>query len=241
MQDSSTDRGYQRERRKHLIMTCERCGKEISDSATICPSCGTVISSARAAVPPPVTSYGQFPPGEYGNYSEYADPHDPQPMPTYDQGYAPRQSFTAPPPGYAPPQQGPGPYNPYGPPPIYQPGPVNVTIVNNFASSSSKNGSALVVEIILSLIGIYGVGWRMAGEKTVGTVLLIGSIVYWVLALKFIILTWGFGILCLAPLSIILIIVNAILLNNALNRQMTPFTTVQAQQVQRPPRPMRPQ
>src|SRR5947209_1636376 len=103
-------------------MICERCGKEISGSATICPSCGTAISSARAPVPPPVTSYGQFPPGEHGNYGEYADP---QPMPTYDQGYAPRQSFTAPPPPiYTPAQQVPGPYNPYSPPPAYQPGQV---------------------------------------------------------------------------------------------------------------------
>src|SRR5437016_11686542 len=132
MQISSTDRGFQRERRKQLTMTCERCGKEISDTAAICPSCGTVISSVSASAPPPVTSYGQFPPGEYGNYSEYADPNDPQPMSTYDQGYAPRQGFTAPP----PPQQAPGPYNPYNPPPMYQPGPVNVTIVNNFTSSS---------------------------------------------------------------------------------------------------------
>jgi zinc-ribbon domain len=206
-------------------MTCERCGKEISDSAAICPSCGTVVSSARASVPPPVTSYGQFPPGEHGNYNEYA----------------PRQSFTAPPPIYTPAQQVPGPYNPYNPPPMYQPGQVNVNIVNNFASSPSKNSSALLVEIFLSLIGIYGVGWRMAGKKTVGTVLLIGSIVYWVLALKFIILTWGFGILCLCPVSFILIIVNAILLNNTLNRQATQFTTVQAQQMQRPSRQMRPQ
>ena|SRR6266567_543870 len=238
MQVSSTDRGFQRERRKQLTMICERCGKEIFDTAAICPSCGTVISSASASAPPPVTSYGQFPPGKYGNYSEYADPHDPQPMSTYDQGYTPRQSFTAPPPGYRPAQQIPGPYNP---PPAYQPGPVNVTIVNNFASSSNKNGSALLVEIFLSLIGIYGVGWRMAGKKTVGTVLLFASIVYWVLALSFIILTWGFGILCLGPLSIILIIVNAILLNNTLKRQVTWFSTVQAQQTQRPPGRMRPQ
>jgi len=222
-------------------MTCERCGKEISDSAAICPSCGTVIASARASVPPPVTSYGQFPPGEHGNYNEYTDPHDSQPMPTYDQGYASRQSFTAPPPIYTPAQQVPGPNNPYNPPTMYQPGQVNVTIVNNFASSPSKNSSALLVEIFLSLIGIYGVGWRMAGKKTLGTVLLIGSIVYWVLALRFIILTWGFGILCLCPVSFILIIVNAILLNKALNRQATQFTTVQAQQMQRPSRQMRPQ
>lgn len=221
-------------------MTCERCGKEIPDSAAICPSCGTVISSARAPVPP-VTSYGQFPPGEHGDHKEYVDPHEPQPMPTYDQGYAPRQSFTAPPPIYTPAQQVPGPYNPYNPPPMYQPGPINVTIVNNIVSPPRKNGTALLVEIFLSLIGIYGVGWRMAGKKTVGTALLIGSFVYWVLALRFIILTWGFGILCLGPVSIMLIIVNAILLNNVLNRQVTRLNTIQAQQVQRPPRQMRPQ
>src|SRR5947199_7310697 len=169
MQDSSTDRGYQRERRKHLIMTCERCGKEMSDSAAICPSCGTVVSSAKASVPPPITSYGQFPPGEHGNYNDYADPHDSQPMPTYDQGYAPQQSFTAPPPIYTPAQQVPGPYNPY-PPPMYQPSQVNVTICNNLASSQGKKSSALLVGIFLSRICIYGLGCRMARAKIVWTV-----------------------------------------------------------------------
>lgn len=228
-----------KERRKRLIMMCERCGKEISGSAAICPSCGMAISSAKASEPPPVTSYGQFPPGEYGDYSEYADP---QPMPTYDQGYAPRQDLTAPPPIYTPAQQVPGPYHPYSPPaPAYQPGQVNVTIVNNFASSPGKNASALLTEIFLSLIGIYGVGWLRAGKKTTGIVLLIGSILYWMLAIQFIILTWGFGILCLCPISIMLIIVNAVLLNQALSQQVAQFTTVQAQQMQRPPRRMRPQ
>jgi len=195
-------------------MICERCGKEISDSAAICPSCGTVTSWSTGASAPPPTTYGAFPTGEHSN--TYA----PQPMPTYEQGYTP-QHAPQPSPIYAPPpQQNFGPS--YAPPHSYQPGPINVTIVNNYSPPPAKNNGALLVEILLSLLGIYGVGWSMAGKKTTGTVLIICSVVYWFLALRFIFLTLGFGILCLGPLSIVLIIVNAILLNTALKQQTTP-------------------
>jgi zinc-ribbon domain len=210
-------------------MICERCGKEIADSAAICPSCGTVTSWSTGSSGPPPTTYGGFPTGEY------SDTYD-QPKPTYEQGYTPRQNHAPqPPPIYTPPPQqkfGPS----YAPPHSYQQAPINVTIVNNYTPPPAKNNGALLVEILLSLFGIYGVGWSMAGKKTTGTVLIICSLVYWFLALRFIFLTWGFGILCLGPLSIVLIIVNAILLNNALKQQTARLTTVQAQQMQAPPK-----
>ncbi len=118
---------------------------------------------------------------------------------------------------------------------MYQPGGVNVTVVNNGALSNKNNG-ALIAEIILSLFSIYGVGWLMAGETTVGVVLLICSGVYWLFAIVFAIVTLGIGLACLAPLSIAAIIINAILLNNALNRKAAQYIMVQ-----QPPQYMRPQ
>src|SRR5437764_9566160 len=141
-------------------MICERCGKELADSAVICPSCGTVTRSGGTSVPPRPGGYTQYP------GSEYSDPHD-QPMPTYEQGYAPRQNFTAPPPpNYRPPQPNFGYQQAYNPPPMYSPGPINVTVVNNYTEPDQKNSGALLTEIILSLFGIYGVGWLIAGETT---------------------------------------------------------------------------
>jgi hypothetical protein len=174
-------------------------------------------------------------------------------MPTYDSGNPPieRSAFPPQPPIYTPlppsPQQNmsygrPAPFNP---PPMYQPGPINVTVVNNFTTSSTTNtnSGALIVEIILSLFGIYGVGWLIAGETTPGVVLLICSaVLFWPLAILIAVFTLGFGVFfCDLPLAIGGIILNAVLLNNALKRktiQLPYVTTIQAQHMppqQRPP------
>ena len=220
-------------------MICERCGKELADSAVICPSCGTVTRSGGTSVPPRPGGYTQYP------GSEYSDPHD-QPMPTYEQGYAPRQNFTAPPPpNYRPPRQNSGYEQSYNVPPMYPPGAINVTVVNNFAAPAQKNSGALLAEIILSLFGIYGIGWLIAGETTIGVILLICSfVIFWPLAIMFAVFTLGLGIfVCDLPLAIGGIILNAVLLNNRLNRKAQPpiYTTVQAQRFQVPPRQMPPQ
>src|SRR6266536_888503 len=136
-------------------MICERCGKEISANTAICPSCGTVVQ--------PPTTYGQYSSKEYG---------DDQPIPTYDHGISPQVDFEAPHSAIysSPPKQDFG-YGPsYNARTAYQPGTINVTVVNNFNTSSSKNNSGvLLAEIFLSLFGVYGVGWIIAGETSPAT------------------------------------------------------------------------
>jgi hypothetical protein len=213
-------------------MTCERCGKAMSVNSAICPSCGTVVQSSA--------TYGQYSSREFD---------DVQPMPTYDQGIPPQPDLWPPPPEprmyYPPPRQDAG-YRPsFNPNTAYQPGAINVTVVNNFTtpSSSTKSG-ALLAEIFLSLFGVYGVGWIIGGETTTGIVLLVCSFVLiWPLAAIIAVFTLGFGIIfCDLPLAIGLIVLNAVLLNNVLNRKARPvsYTTVQSQQ-QMPPRQARPQ
>jgi len=99
-----------------------------------------------------------------------------------------------------------------------------------------KNSGALIAEILLSVfVGIYGVGWLMAGETTTGIILLICSfVVYWPIMILGTIFTFGIGLLCLGPLAIGAIIVNAILLNNLLNRKAAQVVMVQANPM--PPR-----
>ena len=83
-----------------------------------------------------------------------------------------------------------------------------------------RNDGALVAEMILSLFGIFGVGWLIAGETMVGVVLLVASfLLYWPIMLLGTIFTFGIGLICLGPLAISAIIVNAILLNTTLNRK----------------------
>ena len=224
------------------MLTCERCGKEMPDNVAICPACGTITSSLQGRSQPP-TNHGPYPTDETPP-TEYAQGYPPQPgymqppQPSYppQPGYMQQQQ-----PGYMqPPQQNYGYGQPFGNPPY--PGPVNVNIVNvpgsqqfvgvnvpgpqpvmgvNVVTTNSTNNSAVLVEVLLSFfLGIYGIGWLMSGETTVGVVLLICSfVVYWPVLIIGTIFTLGLGLLCLGPLAIGAIIFNAIMLNNTIKRK----------------------
>jgi hypothetical protein len=215
------------------MMICGQCRNEIADNALICPFCGTVKSQPPQRQPGDERAYyqGDFQrsPEEYGYYQQQNNPAGYQgsyapPPPMNQQGYQ----------GYAPPQQQHYGYAPpYSANPGYLPG-INVTVINN--SVGGKNDGALVAEIIFSLFGIFGVGWLIGGETTVGIILLICSILlYWPIMFFGTILTLGFGLVFLGPLMIASIIINAVLLNNALKRKVTPFIVVQQPPMQMPP------
>jgi hypothetical protein len=101
--------------------------------------------------------------------------------------------------------------------PVYSPQQGNVGV-------SNKNDSALLVEFILSLVGVFGVGWLMAGETVTGRILLICSfLVYWPIMIVGTILTFGLGLICLGPIAIGAIILNILLLNSVINRKAAHF------------------
>lgn len=228
---SLLDYSMAKKKREKSMMTCERCGKEMPDNMAICPSCGTITSAIQGRPQPP-TNHGPYPSGG-------------PPMGGYEQGYSPQPGYMQPPqPGYPPLQQGymPPPQQGYMQPPqpnygygqsygnVPYPGAVNVNIVNaappplvgvNVVTAPSTNNSAVLVEVLLSIfLGIYGVGWLMSGETTIGVVLLVCSfLVYWPVLIFGTILTLGIGLLCLGPLAIGAIIFNAIMLNNAIKRK----------------------
>jgi hypothetical protein len=202
-------------------MNCGRCGTWLPDNTAICPTCGTINSPARSGGQQ-TTNYGQYQPTGY-------DGPPLQQQAPYEQGYGPQ-------PGYMPPPQ---PNYGYAPQPNaapqyqYQPGSINV-FVNNPPASSNSN--ALVVEVLLSVfLGIYGVGWLIAGETTVGAILLICSFAIYIPTLVLgTIFTLGLGLFCLVPMAIGAVVVNAILLNNALKRRATQGMLFQVNQM--PPR-----
>jgi TM2 domain-containing membrane protein YozV len=85
---------------------------------------------------------------------------------------------------------------------------------------TDKTDSALVAEIILSLFGIFGIGWLMAGETAIGVILLLGSFFfYWPVILLGAVVTDGFGLICLGPLAIGAIILNIVLLSSVLRHK----------------------
>jgi hypothetical protein len=100
------------------------------------------------------------------------------------------------------------------------------------APASPGNPGAIVTEVLLNVfLGIYGVGWLMAGETTTGIILLICSILlYWPIMILGTIFTVGLGLICLVPLAIVALIINPILLSNAIKRK-TAYILVQPLQV----------
>ena len=180
-------------------MNCESCRGILPDNAFVCPICGAATSASQ---PRP-----QLP--------SYTPPQQAFMPPQQNYGYAPQY-------GSIPPQQNYG----YAPQQAFMPPGVNVTVVNN----ANKNTTPVLVEVLLSLfLGIYGVGWLMAGETTTGIVLLICSfVIYWPFVILLIVFTLGLGLFCVVPLGIGAVILNAVLLNSTLNRKATQITIVQA-------------
>lgn len=199
------------------MITCERCGTPIPNGATNCPTCGTVAPISGI-------DYGQRPSSSISY--EYSQGYGQQPYPPQQPDYLSQPYSQSP--GYAPqtgyPQQfGYAPQPNYPPQPGYGQAPFSAVNVNvsTVAPNAGRSGSgALVAEILLNIfLGVYGVGWLIAGETTAGVILLICSVLlYWPAVILSTIFTFGLGLVCIVPLEIGLIILNAILLNNTLKR-----------------------
>lgn len=207
-------------------MICERCGNDMLENTTVCPVCGALTAKARAKLEP-ATSYGPYPPEISGEPIDYEQSYEhgyaaqaTPPLPTLDYPFVPSRPQSPPYGQFSPHQQ--LPHNNYMPPSYSYTAyaqQVNFTIVN-----TGKNEGALIAEILCSLFGIFGIGWLIGGETTIGTVLLIGSfLLYWPLILGITIMTFGLGLLCLGPLAIGTIILNALLLNSKLKRKASQY------------------
>ncbi len=192
------------------MMTCERCGKDIPDNVAICPNCGTVTLMAKDK-PQPSTKYGPYTEGHSGTPSGYANKHQqdypeisPQEYKLIQQSYGYRQSYNS--------------------PQVYQQAP-NVYVYN------TTNSTPLIVELLLSIfLGIFGVGWLIAGETAVGVILLICSLFLYlpllIISIFIAFFTFGLSLFCTAPMIIGAIVLNAILLNNRLKRKATSFMPI---------------
>lgn len=85
--------------------------------------------------------------------------------------------------------------------------------------SHSPDYTPLIVEIILNVFGIYGVGWLMLGQLTGGLILLIVSLLLWPVVFLMSILTLGAGLICLGPVAIVALAINLVLLQQAVKRR----------------------
>jgi hypothetical protein len=207
----------------------------MQENIAICPVCGTLTATARGKIDPS-TNYGTFPQASFGEPQAYERGYTAQAEPSPAAAYVPPPYRHHPQPQQTPPAQQQLPYG-YAQP-IYN----NYTIYTMPPTvTTNKNDGALIAEILFSLFGVFGIGWLIGGETTTGVLLLIGSFVlYWPIIFGGTLITFGLGLLCLGPLAIGLIILNAILLNNKLKRKATTFYIVQPpppQPMHMPPRP----
>jgi hypothetical protein len=166
-----------------------------------------VPASPDTSLPSPVPlPYDQAP----GMVAPPPASYPPPPPPLYPGAYAPppvnpSQPLYAPPPppgGYLPPPPGYGAYS--------QPG---VPMVVAGRPEHPSRTAAIITEVILDLFGIYGVGWLIAGETTVGIVLLVGSFIWWPIALFITLFTAGIGLICFLPLWVVFLLLSVILLS----------------------------
>ena len=184
------------------MMVCERCRNTLAENAAICPVCG-MIPTNNMHQPQTSTTYNQYQPHTTGetpaSTQSGAHPHgarpadalytkmqEPHPDNTDDQDF---NFYTAPASAYT--------YNTYQ------------------STKTQQKRQGLVIEIVLSLIGLFGVGWLIAGEPLIGTILILSSVfIYWPLVFTITRITYGLGLICFGPFAIGAVILNAVLLNS---------------------------
>jgi hypothetical protein len=82
---------------------------------------------------------------------------------------------------------------------------------------------ALILEIVLGLFGIYGVGWLYSNKTNVGLSLLIGGIVWAIIAIAITVVTGGFALFCTIPVNLCAVAVSSIQLNGYINKNHNLF------------------
>ena len=185
-------------------MICERCGHEITNnsSSVLCPVCGTVTKKH-----PQEQSLGNFIQISQDHAGEQSTSLFGE-FPTSQTTLQPYTSFNSD-------------ESEYTTKSFYSTKTINTPGMANFTSSCSYE-SALAIEFILSLLGIFGIGWLLVGETLVGFLLLACSIlIYWPIMILGTLVTLGFGLMCLGPLAVTCVICNALLLNLCLKRKTT--------------------
>jgi hypothetical protein len=193
------------------MTTCERCGNDMPDNLAICPNCGTVTSKAKDNISP-TTSYGSYPDNFYNQppiYTEniqqdYVNPHS-------SEYHFPQQNYS------------------YGQ--SYSASPTNQQAQFSFTSFNLNNNTPLIVELLLSIfLGIFGIGWLLAGEVVIGLILLACSLFIYIplliISIFIAYFTFGFSLFCTGPMVIGAIVLNALLLNTKLKHKASSYMLI---------------
>lgn len=94
----------------------------------------------------------------------------------------------------------------------------------SYAARPVKDRSvALILEILPGLFGLLGFGWIYAGNTGVGIAWLVGMLVWTGIAALIAIFSVGISLICTLPVSIAMIVISAVTLNNYTKRKSELF------------------
>ena len=209
------------------MTTCERCGQEIPEHETICPSCETPLSETQASSQPTTEPllHAQKKPGALPFDSLYED-YVPQLAPTYDRNYAARPANPADAPAQEVSSTEQEKASTAPPTTSTSSSDSATTFITRLPRFSQSNTTTpLIIDVLLSLcIGIFGVGWLLIGEKRIGTLLLVASAIFYLplLIISYVLayFSLGLSVLCTGPFVVGAVVLNAFMLHKTTLRKI---------------------
>ena len=158
--------------------------------------------------PPPDPQ--QYPPNYAPNYAPgYAPP--------YSQPVSPTQPYSQP--GYGQPSYG---QPSYGQPGASSPPYASVAPAPYPAYAPPRPAgdvtTALVLEAVCAVFGIYGIGWMYRGRVGTGILLLVLGFAWAAFMAISVVVTGGLAAICVGPLHLVFIVIDVLQFNNAQRR-----------------------
>jgi hypothetical protein len=86
-----------------------------------------------------------------------------------------------------------------------------------------EKSNALILEVLLGLFGISGIGWLYAGQNGMGLAWLIGMLVWMGISVVVGIFTVGFGCICTVPINLLIVGASAMMLNQHMQNHPDQF------------------
>ena len=92
------------------------------------------------------------------------------------------------------------------------------TYGDNVPPHQRSSTGPVVAEVLLGLLGIYGVGWLIAGRTRFGAILLILSVLWILVAGAATLHTFGLALGCTVPANVVFMALSAIALHRSIHR-----------------------
>jgi hypothetical protein len=74
--------------------------------------------------------------------------------------------------------------------------------------------TAVIIEALSAVFGLFGLGWMMAGRTSTGVLLVLGGLLWDGIAIAGTHVTLGVGACCFIPLHVVFVVLSTVLLSN---------------------------